>query len=380
MSRIKIFVLLLCAVVSPLFVGCESKESEPVEAPVMVLDTDHLSVEGGGGEVPIFYTMQNARKGVLPSVKSNVEWMTVKSIASSYIMLDVEASDIDEERAGVVTISYTGMKRSLKVYVTQSKQPLNKFSFEVFDVTHNSCSVKYIPQQSGGYFMANIIDSEYFVKSGIYDMDDFIYAEMSNYLALAAQHNITLESLLTEKVSPQLIFDDEAIRHYKGMQSGATYVAYAYGLELKDNEYTVTIPLHQVSIDIPMSTVYDVSFRISPQIRGGVLTVAIEPNGWRGYYTVNLIPENSLYYIPQGEYITEYTFRAMSNEFYQRARKAMQSGMSAETFLHSQCYIGSQSVTTPVESGTNYMIVVYAVESVDGAIPTVCSMASVAYI
>lgn len=381
MLRIKSFALLLCAVVAPLFIGCESEQTTPAETPVMVIDTDLLEVDGGGGNIPIFYGVKNARPGVRPEVKSNVEWVTVGEITSNTIILCVEASDINEERMCIVTLSYKGMEKPLKVSVVQDKQFLDKFRFEVSDVTHNSCTVKYIPKSSGGYYMANIIDAEYFRKSGISDMEEFINMEMSNYLALAAQHDMTLEFLLKEAVSPTLLFTEEATRSFTGMQSGATYVAYAYGLELADNEYTVTIPLHQVSIEIPMSQFYDVSFKISPQVsNGGMATIAVEPVGWNGYYVINLIPESSLYYVPRGERMTEYTLRAMGSDFYNRARQAIRGGMSVDAFLKSSCYIGSRSITTPIDSDTEYMVAVYAVESIDGEIPVMCSVTSIAYL
>lgn len=381
MSRIKSFVLMLCVAVAPLFMGCEPESAMPTEAPVMVLDVYELYVEGGGGEIPIFYAVQNARPGVKPEVKSNVEWIEVMSAKSGTIMLLVHPSDIDEERFGFVTINYEGMEKAVKVAVVQDKQLLDKFTFEVLDVTHSSCSIKYTPKVSGRLYMANIIDSAFFTQSGITDMDEFIAAEMANYLTIAKQYDMTLEYLLKEALSTPLLFTEETVRNFTGMQPGATYVAYAYGVEIEDNEYTVTIPLHRKDVEISMSQFYDVTFNISPQVNNSSMaTIAITPVDWSGYYVLSLIPDTSLYYVPNGERMTEYTLRAMGNDFYKRARQAMQSGMSAEAFLKSSCYIGSRSITTSISGGTKYMIAVYAVESIDGDIPVMCSMPSITYI
>lgn len=381
MLRIKSFALLLCALVAPIFVGCEPVETTPGEEPIVVLDTYELNVDGGGGNVPIYYAVQNAIRGVKPKAKSNVEWITIKEITSGTIVLSIQASNVDEERLGIVTITYEGMAKGVRVSVLQDRQFLDKFSFEVLDVTHSSCSVKYVPKSSGTYFMANIIDADYFTQSGITDMSIFVQNEMASYLAIAEQYGITLQYLLEEAVSPQLLFKEEVTRSFGGMQPGATYMAYAYGLELKDNEYTVTIPLHHTYIDLPMSPFYDVTFNVVSQMTsGGVANVVVTPVGWNGYYSVTIVPDSSLFYVPEGERMSEYTLRAMGNDFYKRARKAVQSGLTVDAFLRSNCHVGSKSFNMSVSGGSKYMVVVFAVESKDGDIPVMCSVPVISYL
>lgn len=381
MSRIKGLLLLLCGVVSHLFVSCEMLEQAPEGEAIVKLDIYELNVTGGGGDIPIFYGVENPRSGARPQVKCSEEWITLKEITSSMIMLTIAPSDVSEERFGFVTITYDGMVKPIKVPVVQDEQVLNYFSFEVSDMTSTSCSVKYTPKEGGQMFMANIIDSDYFVQSGITDMDQFIAAEMANYMALATQYEITLQYLLEEAASPKPVFTKEITRKFSGMKAGATYVAYAYGLELDGDEYRVTIPFHQVSVTLPMQSFYDVTFNIRSQItNSGVANIVVSPVRWSGYYTVNVIPDSSVFYIPKGESINEYTLKAMGDDFYKRARQAIQNGTSVDAFLRSSCYTGEHSLNVTVSGGSKYMVVVYAVESIDGAIPTMCSMPSISYL
>ena len=381
MASFKNFILSLSVVVVQLFVGCEMFTETPTGEAVVVLDVYDLKVDGNGGNIPVYYAVENPRPGARPEVIANVSWITVKSVANGTIMLYVAPSDIDEERFGFVTVKYEGMPKSVKITVLQDPQILDEFSFEVVDLTTTSCSIKYTPKQSNGVFMANIIDSDYFVQSGISDMNQFIVAEMENYLNLAKQHDITLQYLLEEAANPKPIFTKEVTRNFSGMKAGATYIAYAYGLELNGDEYRVTIPLHQISVTLPMLPMYDVTFNISAQIvNASSATIVVSPERWGGYYTVNIIPDSSIFYIPKGEMINEYTLRAMSNDFYRRARQAMQSGMSAAAFLNGSCYTGKQMLNVSVGGGSKYMVAVYAVESIDGDIPMMCSMPSISYL
>ncbi len=373
--------LLLAAVVA-LLVGCETMSTTTDNGvPVLLLDTQQLRVNGGGGEIPIFYAVQNGVPGLRPTAKCGAEWISVKEITKDTIMLIVEESNLDEERLGFVTVSYEGIEKSLRVTVLQNKQLLNKFSLEALDVTQNSCSIRYAPKVAGVQYMANIIDSEYFKQSGITDMSLFIETEMESYRTLANQNGHTLQSLMMEAISPQLIYTEEVVRSFNKMRPGATYVAYAYGVEFDGDDYTVTVPLHQISVQLPMSQMYDVTFNISAQIASsGVASVAISPVNWKNYYAVNIIPDTSLYYVQDGENMSENTLRALGNDFYKRARQAMQGGITAEAFLRSSCYVGSQMINMSVNGGTKYMVVVFAVESEDGGIPTMCSMPTLAYL
>ena len=106
MSRIKVFLLILCGVVAQLFVSCEMLEQAPEGEAFVTLDVYELNVTGGGGDIPIFYAVENPRPGARPEVMSNVALITVKEITSSMIMLTIAPSNVSEERFGFVTISY----------------------------------------------------------------------------------------------------------------------------------------------------------------------------------------------------------------------------------------------------------------------------------
>ena len=382
MLQLKRVYTLIIAMATIFFAACEfitPVEVDPSNPPTMELDTYNLSVTGDGGDIPIFYAVTNPLKGEKPEAKSNVDWITPIEINSYQIMLRIAESNVSEERMGFVTISYKGMEKSLRVYVTQDKQPLNDFKFSVSNVTYKSCKVHYSPRDKQRPYMANIIDSEYFKQTGITDGAVFVANEMESYLALAQRHNMTLEELM-QNVSPQLIYSGEAEREFVGMQPGATYTIYSYGVVFHGNSYTMTTPLHTSIVDIPMPTMYDVDFNVSATLSGGNATISVTPENWNGYYAIQIAPEDNLLYIPQGETLNEYAIKSIASNFYTNARNAMKSGYSAEQYLRSNCYSGYKSLNMQLTSGKKYMIIVFAVESVDGEIPVMRSMPVLKYI
>ena len=363
------------AVISLIALGVASCEPQvdPNNPPTMQLDIYELNVTGDGGNVPIYYSVTNPVKGAKPEVTSNVEWITPIDINSYQIMLSIAESDISEERMGFVTITYKGMEKPIRVYITQDKQPLNDFKFSVSDVTYKSCKVQYMPRDPKRPYMANIIDSEYFKQTGITDGAVFVAKEMESYLALAQRNNMTLEELMG-RVSPQLIYSGDAEREFVGMQPGATYTIYSYGIEFDGNSYTMTTPLHTSIVDIPMPTMYDVDFNISTSFSNGTAMISVTPENWDGYYAVQIIPEDNILYTPPGQNLNDYTIKSIATNFYTTARNAIKGGSNVEQYLRTTCYKGPKSINMQLSSDKKYMVIVFAVESKDGEIPVMRSM------
>ena len=367
----------LCLLVIPM-VGCE-EQIDTNNPPTMELDIYQLNVTGEGGDIPVFYTVTNAIKGEMPEAKANVDWIVPMEITSYSIMLRIAESDSSEERTGFVTISYRGLEKPVRVYVTQDKQPLNAFKFSVSDITYKSCKVHYSPRDQKRPYMANIIDTEYFKQTGITDGAVFVANEMESYLALAQRHNMTLEELM-QNVSPQLIYSGDATREFTGMQPGATYTIYSYGVEFHGNSYTMTTPLHTSIVDIPLPTMYDVNFNVTATLSGGNATISVTPENWDGYYAIQIAPEDNLLYIKPGESLNEYAIKSIASNFYTNARNAMKSGYTAEQYLKANCYSGYKSINMQLASGKKYMIIVFAVESKDGEVPVMRSMPVINYL
>ena len=375
----KQFAIFVVALMATLFVGCTNNDFDPNNPPKMELDTYELNVDGGGGDIPIFYAVRNAIKGAQPEVISTANCIKIKEITSSTIVLSIAPSDINEERFASVTIKYQGMEPDLRVSILQDKQLLNKFRFECTDLTYNSCTVKYFPTDKSIPYMANIIDAEYFKQTGTTDMNVFIEAEMNNYRSIAERNQMTLEELMG-RVSPQLIYTGDAERSFAGMKHGSQYVVYSYGVTFKGNEYSLLTPMHQTMIEIPMPEMLDASFGITSQISGTMANITITPKNWDGYYNVQIAPDYSLYYITPGSNPSEGLFKSLASYFYDNARKAMANGTSVEQFLKANCYKGNKQINVTLEANRKYMVYVFAVASEDGAIPVMRSTPNYAYL
>lgn len=374
MLQLRKFVMLFLSSMTLMF-GCQEGEIDPNNPPQLILDTNELNIDGGGGDISVFYVVKNAVKGAKPEVVSGVDWVSLKEINSTAIVLNIAPSDVDSERFASISVKYVGMKTPVRINILQDRQILNKFKLEVKDVTYNSCTVKYLPVDKNMSYMANIIDIEYFKQTGTTDLTLFVAAEMENYRGIAERNRMTLEELMG-RVSPQLIYTGDAERSFAGMKHGSQYIAYSYGVTFNGNEYTMTTPMHQILVELPMPNMYNVSFNISSYMDGNMAFINIVPENWSGYYNVFIVPNDSVYYIEQGGAIYDSLTRNLASKFYDNARKAMLNGATAEQFMRSSCYKGEQNINLTLEAGKRYMVYVFAVESKEGEIPVIRSVPS----
>lgn len=381
MLKLRITLATLLCAIAAIMTSCEGDTTPtPGNEPTLELDCYELNVDGNGGDIALFYALHNPIKNEKLQVASNVDWIALKSIERGKIIIKVDESDELETRHGIVTISYKHMERPVRVYIAQDKMLMDDFTFSVSDVTYNSCTVTYMPQDDSVPYMANIIDKQYFTNSGVSTAEEFIAAEMNNYKAIAAANKLSLEQLMSN-VSPQLIYKGDAVRKFAGMQHGNSYVAYSYGVTFDGDNYTVTTPIYHTIVELPMPTMYtDVDFNVSSKLTSNyVVDLNITPSGWDGHYYIQIAPDDSLYYVSPGANPESFIIKALANSFFVTARGYMQKGSTAEQFLNSYCYMGSKQISLQLDAGKRYMVIVFAVESEEGAIPVMRSMPVFSY-
>ena len=97
--------------------GCQKDGVDPNNPPVLVLDTYSLNVDGGGGDIPLYYILSNPVKGGQFEVLSTEEWVSLKEVTSTTIVLHIEPCDSSQERFAMVTIKYPGLESAAKVTI-----------------------------------------------------------------------------------------------------------------------------------------------------------------------------------------------------------------------------------------------------------------------
>ena len=92
------------------------KQSEYVElAPEIIVDAAQTEFPAEGGRSVIEFHIDNAVEGVEATATSNVEWITIDSMAAETINITVLANSDEAVRTGVITIAYGEIKQEVKI-------------------------------------------------------------------------------------------------------------------------------------------------------------------------------------------------------------------------------------------------------------------------
>ena len=382
-KRFNLFATSLALLTSLFIVSCGSDNDEPATPPVanpseIVVTPTEYSIASEGGALSINYTIINATEGTTLQVQSEAGWVVVESVTETSIELSIAANELYEARNTSLRLTYEGAKESLYITLTQHGKALDNFAIEISNLRYNGFTMSVTPKDEEMLYVINTISTEYFRMSGIKDGATFIAKEMDNLQEIAKNNKMTLEEILWHNKLAGL---GATARTYSGMAPLSQYVAYCYGVEIGDDDnYTVTTPIHHEVVDIPMPTLQKANFVTKLEPMTESVRMEITPSDWNSYYYIQIAPENSLVYIEQGDELTTNHFKRMSDSFHALASGAMRKGTTAESFLRTYCYTGSQNLTVDnLDSGTRYMAIIFGVRSDDGAIPAICTEPTLAY-
>ena len=91
------------------------QEKYVAPAPEIIIDAAETEFTAEGGTSVIEYHINNAVEGVEATATSNVEWITVDSLAAGVVNFTVAANSADAVREGVITIAYGEIKQEVKI-------------------------------------------------------------------------------------------------------------------------------------------------------------------------------------------------------------------------------------------------------------------------
>ena len=119
----KLFMLLaLCA-----FIATSCDNSSDVETtkttPEITVPKDHLSMGSGNGMGSISYSITNPVEGLSVEANADVEWIHSFKHSNNKIDFSVSATDLYEERTGIITLTYGDANASVTITQAGKQKP-----------------------------------------------------------------------------------------------------------------------------------------------------------------------------------------------------------------------------------------------------------------
>lgn len=374
MRKLRLSTLFVALLSLAFAVGCNENppiDDQPTTTSVEFTQTS-LNVGSEGGDCALTYTITNGIDGIDIVAQSDEEWITDLKGEDGTLKFKVAANTTNDERDAIITVKYPAID-DVYIEVKQAGFEGITFQIEVTDKTTTTCKSKITPSDPDVLYIVYMADLGYFYQAGITTAEQLFQDDYNYFMGIAQQYEVELleEFLLMNDMA----FKGESTITWTQMTPDKEYVLYAYAIEINEenNDYKLASPVSHVMFSLSSTDLAEVKFDISVDVKGPEVTYHIAPIDWEGMYYLDIYDEGEWMYRSEGTVLDEEYARVVSNTWMSMISTYMQQGYGAEQLMHIMCLQGEDSYSEVRKAATNYAMVIYAIDMVDG-LPQVVSM------
>lgn len=331
-----------------------------------------INVAADGGVCAVNYTIANGIAGIDIVAKSDAEWIGDIATADDKLTFKVMANTSSEERSADIVIKYPALD-DIILKVTQAGIDGISFQIEITDKTTTTCRSTIVPSDPEVPYIVMVADVNYFYQAGITNAEELFQDDYNYFMSIAKQYEVELleEFLLMNDMA----FKGESTITWTQMTPETEYVMYAYAIDINDEntDYTLASPVSYTMFSLSSTDLAKVEFDVTIDVKGPEVTYHIAPIDWEGMYYLDIYEEGEWMYRSEGTVLDEDYARVVSNTWMSMISMYMQQGYGAEQLMHIMCLQGADSYSEVRKASTNYAMVIYAIDMVDG-LPQVVSM------
>ena len=366
---LSIFFALLSVV---FFASCTDTPETPVDSVTKVtLEQTVVDVVAEGGVFSVDYTVENPLPGIDVVGKTSVEWITSIVAEGGVLKFSVAANGQPEERSAFINVKYPNVD-DVRLEVRQAGFEGVTFQMEISNKTTTTCTSKVVPSDSEVPYIIYMAELDYFYNMGITTAEELFIDDYNYFMGMAEQYDVAmLEEFL---LMNQIAFKGESVISWTNMTPDKDYVLYAYAIDVNDenNDYTLGSPIAYMMFSLSSSELSEVKFDVQIEVDGPEATYTIKPIDYNGKYYLDIYAEGDYMYRSPGTELDDSYVRTVTNTWMSMISIYMQSGYSAEQLFEIMCLEGEETYSEVRDAATNYAMVLYAIEMVDG-LPQVAS-------
>lgn len=373
MRRLKLSTLSVLFLSLMVAVACN--ENPPVEeqpTTAVELAQTYLDVAAGGGDYAVNYTITNPIAGIDIVATADVDWVTDLKGENGTLRFKAAENPLNEERTAIITVKYPAIDN---VYLELKQAGFDgvTFQMDITNKTTTTCTSKVIPSDPETPYIIYMAELDYFYNMGIATAEDLFIDDYNYFMGMAEQYDVALleEFLLMN----QIAFKGESVISWTNMTPDKEYVLYAYAIEINDDnsDYSLASPIAYTMFSLSSSELSEVEFDVQIEVNGPEATYNIKPINYDGKYYLDIFEEGDYMYRSEGSVLDQSYARTIANTWMSMISIYMQSGYTPEQLLEIMCLQGEETYSEVRKSATNYAMVIYAIEMVDG-LPQVASM------
>ena len=375
MRIFRLFAVLAVAFSAMTFVACtdNGQEVDNVDTTTSVVFSDLkdniVEVDSEGGEVSVNYVINNGIEGIDIVATTEAEWISDIVVCEGTLAFTVAKNMENNERETRVRITYPNVDTQY-VVVKQAQFSAITFELEVTASTSTSCSTLIKPSTDAYAYIAYMSEVDYFLTAQITNPEELFQDDYNYFMSFAEQVNAPY--LYEFFLMNYIAYEGEQTIEWTGMMPGKEYVLYVYAIEFNEanNDYWMASPVTYKMVTLQGEELAEVDFDVDVTVNGPNASYKIDPKDYTGKYYLTIYEEGDYMYrnTPADDAYAE----LVSSVWLDMMAQLMASGYSASTLMDLMCLEGYEEYSELLKGSTNYAMVIYAVEMVDG-LPQVAS-------
>ena len=359
--------LLMTLAATALAVGCTESQTDDQQSTELSVKLDKviLEIDGNGGEYSIGYTIENGINGIDIATEVDVQWINNIRTADSRLYFTCDKNFTNEARIATLAVRYPNYS-TLTVRIKQLSSDVLTFEMEVCDIKTTSCSTKLYPSNKQTPYIVYMAEVDYLISAEIEDENDLFADDYNYFTSMAEESGAT--NLKEFMKAYDIYYTGDSYIGWTSMIPDKEYAIYAYAIEFNEDgtDYSLASAVTHEIVVLPTQIFTDIEFDVKITVDGPKATYEFEPVNWDGKYYIEIFAEGEYMYRAEGTTPDDAYCKQVANNWISLIQMYMQSGYSAETLLDVMCLQGRDGYSEVREASTNYCMVFYGIEMVDG--------------
>ena len=359
--------LLMTLVATALAVGCTESQTDDQQSTELSVKLDKviLEIDGNGGEYSIGYTIENGINGIDIATEVDVEWINNIRTADSRLYFTCDKNFTNEARIATLAVRYPNYSTQT-VRIKQLSSDVLTFEMEVCDIKTTSCSTKLYPSNKQTPYIVYMAEVDYLISAEIKDENDLFADDYKYFTSMAEESGAT--NLKEFMKAYDIYYTGDSYIGWTSMVPDKEYAIYAYAIEFNEDgtDYSLASAVTHEIVVLPTQIFTDIEFDVKITVDGPKATYEFEPVNWDGKYYIEIFAEGEYMYRAEGTTPDDDYCKQVATNWISLIQMYMQSGYSAETLLDVMCLQGRDGYSEVREASTNYCMVFYGIEMVDG--------------
>ena len=359
--------LLMTLAATALAVGCTESQTDDQQSTELSVKLDKviLEIDGNGGEYSIGYTIENGINGIDIATEVDVEWINNIRTADSRLYFTCDKNFTNEARIATLAVRYPNYSTQT-VRIKQLSSDVLTFEMEVCDIKTTSCSTKLYPSNKQTPYIVYMAEVDYLISAEIKDENDLFADDYKYFTSMAEEYGATnLKEFMKEY---DIYYTGDSYIGWTSMIPDKEYAIYAYAIEFNEDgtDYSLASAVTHEIVVLPTQIFTDIEFDVKITVDGPKATYEFEPVNWDGKYYIDIFAEGEYMYRAEGTTPDDDYCKQVATNWISLIQMYMQSGYSAETLLDVMCLQGRDGYSEVREASTNYCMVFYGIEMLDG--------------